>query len=168
PPRLRHRTRRNGAPVSGRSVRPGVQDPRRDNRPHPDSSGGGVRTPVHLIRQECRIVRRTQTGAPDPYGAPTWETTTEDTVCALFPNRGATSTEEFEQRVAAASTHRAFFLPATSLSFVDQLVMADGRTFEIVGEPRMWQHPHTLEDVYQDVDLKTWTGDDESRSEEHT
>ena len=87
-----------------------------------------------------------------------------DSLCALFPARGFSAAEEFDTRTAASATHRAFFAPGTDIRFTDKVEMADSRTFEVVGEPRVWEHPKTLRPIYVDVDLKSYTDDEEESS----
>lgn len=117
-----------------------------------------MRTPVHLIRNQAVIVHRSQTGPPDEFGSLTWVETETNVLAAVFP----VGSDEVEDRPAGRFTHRAFLLPDTVIASNDSLVMVDGRSWEIDGPARMWTHPRTLEDVYQEVDLVGYSDQEES------
>lgn len=115
-----------------------------------------MRPPAHLIRSQCVIVHRSQNGPRDDFGQPTWLETETEALCAVFP----VGSDEVADRPAGRFTHRAFLLPGTLVFSNDSLVMADGRSWEVDGPARMWQHPRTLENVYQEVDLVGYSDDE--------
>lgn len=120
--------------------------------------------PVRLIRQECVIVHRSQTGPADEYGAPTWEESEADALIHVQPVDFTNLNSELVDRPAGRLTHTGYLLAATEISHADKVILATGQTWEVDGPPRIWFHPLTGEAVYQVVDLVGFTDQQESAS----
>lgn len=113
-----------------------------------------------LLNQEVQILRRTQTGDPDEYGTPTWETTTTETVCHVQP----LSTEEMAARPSARVRYRGYFPAGTEIGHADRIVLATGQEAEVIGQPLRWYNPRRQVESHLVVDLADVIDDDEGGS----
>ena len=102
-----------------------------------------------LLRKECRVINRTQTGADDDYGSPTW--VEADPFPALFEHQPI-SAAELASRTGGKSTERAWFLPATPIG-IHARVVTDTEGWEVEGKPRRWVSPLNPRRAYIEVDL---------------
>lgn len=102
-----------------------------------------------LINQPCVITDRSQTGPPDAFGTPTWVEEDTDDLIHVQP----VSSEEVEDRPAGKLTHRGFLRPTSVVRHTNKIGLVGGQSWEVDGPARIWTHPRTLENMYQEVDL---------------
>lgn len=107
-----------------------------------------MRTPAHLIKQACTITTRSQTGADDQYGTPTWVESTADDLIHVQP----VASDEVEDRPAGRLTHRGFLRPTSVVGHADKITVGS-TTWEVDGPARLFHNPRTGRDIYQLVDL---------------
>lgn len=118
---------------------------------------------ARLIRQQCVITTRTQTGPPDEFGSPTWEETDTADLIHIQPVT-APSTGETMERPGGRLTHKGFLRPSSNIGHADKVTLATGQQWDVDGAPRLWTHPRTLQDVYIEVDLVGFTELDDEES----
>jgi hypothetical protein len=113
-----------------------------------------------LINQSCVITSRSQDGPPDEFGTPSW---TETTTTALIHVQPVAS-DEIEDRPAGRFTHRGWVLPTTTINHESKVTLETGQSWDVDGPPKLWTHPVSLDDWYQEVDLVGYAIDEEESS----
>lgn len=103
-----------------------------------------------LLRQDCVITPRTQTGADDDYGSPTWE---DGTPVADRFHYEPIKSEELVNRPGFRATYRAWFRPTSILGVHYQVTAATGQQWEVEGNPRFTPHPFDQRKSHIEVDL---------------
>lgn len=98
-----------------------------------------------LIRQDCVVTPRSQTGAEDEYQAPTWVDGTP--VADLFHYEPIKS-EELVNRPGFIATYRGWFRSTSTLG-VHYKVTTTGHSFEIDGNPRNWINPRNNQSYFE-------------------
>lgn len=101
--------------------------------------------PEHLMVLTGELTRVTQDGAPDEYGDPTEQTTTETVACWLAPvqRRGISGGTEQTALDNTQSDEAALWLPAgTDPTGLDRIAI-DDVTWELIGPPLAAMNPRT-------------------------
>jgi hypothetical protein len=102
-----------------------------------------------LLNQAVMVVRRSQTGAPDDYGTPTWDMEIVETVCHVQP----VAADEMVERPAGRITYRAWFPAGTVIGEHDRIVLASGLEAEVAGPALRWHNPRRRDESHIVVDL---------------
>ena len=102
-----------------------------------------------LLRERVEVVNRSQTGAEDSQGTPTW--VDADPVVEHWSIQPRTS-EDLTARPASRATYIGF-APFGTVATHKAKVVWRGQTFEVDGAPRRWPNPRTGAESHSEVDL---------------
>ena len=101
-----------------------------------------------LMRTPCTLLARTQDGAPDEYGNPSWTEAEQATVCEL---QQAGSHEENQDALQVARWR--LFLPADAPARGwDAIRLADGTVLQLAGDA--WPVRNLLTDAISHVEAE--------------